>query len=104
MQVQPYGMILDILEGLDPQSGKPYVLMRAIQVIRRNNGSNGLATRRYVILAEPSDGFSTASSNGDDLKIVSTKQYYIHVPSYEDMVAQASNDSTISTSLRHISS
>jgi hypothetical protein len=87
LQLQPYGMVLDMLEGTDEISGKPFALMRSVQTISNWPTTSRLsfAVRRYVILAEPGHAFSSHSKNGDDLKILAAKHYYMHVPTHEEM-------------------
>jgi hypothetical protein len=82
-------MVLDMLEATDPTSARPYILLRAIQVFSNfpNTNRTGLASRHYVILAEPETPFSSSSRNADNLKILAAKRYYMHIPSYEEMTS-----------------
>jgi hypothetical protein len=88
LQIQPYGMVLDMLEGTDEISGKPFAIMRAVQTISNwpTTGRLSFAVRRFAILAEPGRAFSSTSKNGDDLKILAAKHYYMHVPTHQEMI------------------
>lgn len=100
LQIQPYGMVLDMLEGADETTGRPFVLMRAIQVFRNfPTTRSGLASRHFVILAEPNSSFSSNSQNADDLQILSAKQYYMRVPSHVEMTKLDANSQLSGTRL-----
>ena len=84
MFIQPYGNVLDILQGIDDRTGQPFVIMRVIQTFR-NGTSNGLAGRRWVVLAEPNSSFKSSDKAGQELSIITAKHYYIHPPTYDEM-------------------
>jgi len=89
LQIQPYGMILDMLEGTDSETSQPFVIMRAIQVFRQFGTRSSLASRHFVLLGRPGPGFSSTSKDGRDLQIIASKRYFIKCPSYEELVTSS---------------
>lgn len=88
LQLQPYGMVLDMLQGIDPKTGSSFVMARTIQVFRNYPASSrGLASRRFLILAEPNGSFSKDSRDGTDLIILASEQYHWNLPTLEHMVS-----------------
>lgn len=85
LQVQPYGMVLDVLQGIDDKSGNKFILMRAIQTFRNLGSNTGLTSRHFVILAKPGESFNNQSKDGFDLTILKAKQYRLWAPTFSEM-------------------
>lgn len=82
LQVQPYGMVLDMLQGINDQQGEAFVIMRAIQTYYVGKS---LKSRRFVILARPNDEFNDRAIDSTHLTILAAKQYYYRLPTISEM-------------------